>query len=239
MPTRGTEPYIDSPRDLDDAVDLLCNLDDPVRRACYQAVRGAAEPLTRAAVAESVGISTGLAAFHLDKLVDVGFLDAEYARTSGRGRGGGRPAKRYRPSSLAVEITVPPRRYDVVGMILAESISTGASREDVSRRVGAEIGAAHRRRGRRARNGVLEALADLGFEPFVDGAVIVQRNCPFSAVQRVAPEVVCGLNRDVTEGIITGAGATDDITVELAPAAGRCCVLLHAVSTLRRQPAGP
>ena len=45
-------------------------------RALYAYVRSAAAPVTREAAAEAVGISRKLAAFHLDKLVEAGLLEA-------------------------------------------------------------------------------------------------------------------------------------------------------------------
>jgi predicted ArsR family transcriptional regulator len=217
---------MESSRDLGQVVQLLCTLDDGVRRACYQRVRHATGPITRADVAASVGITTRLAAFHLDKLVDVGLLEADYLRTSGRGRGGGRPAKRYRPSEVTLDVTIPPRRYDVIGIVLAEA-ACGADRAEVGERVGREIGRS--RPHGTARDRIIGGLTTLGFEPndSID-ATIVQRNCPFAAVQRVAPQLVCDVNYSVVRGLLDSVGAASSHRAELAPSAGRCCVLIHA-----------
>jgi predicted ArsR family transcriptional regulator len=213
---------VESTSAFDDAVDLLCALDDEVRRACYQHVRRADAPLTRAEVAAAVGIAVGLAAFHLDKLVAVGLLDADYGGTPGRG--GGRPAKRYRPSVVALEVTLPPRRYDVLARILAEAADTGESRHAVARRTGVEAGRAHRRGSREAR--LREALAELGFEPADTDAAIVQRNCPFAAAQQVAPPLVCEVNRAIVDGVLDAVDAAASRRSVLDPAPGRCCVLI-------------
>lgn len=106
----------------------LCTLDEPTRRSVYQAVRRS-PPASRAQVADVVGISVSLAAFHLDTLVDAGLLRASYARPPGRGGpGAGRPAKWYRPSDVAIEVSAPPRRYDVLGAILADAAHRGSYR---------------------------------------------------------------------------------------------------------------
>ena len=54
--------------DLNETIVRLCVLDDPARWAAYVAVRTAGRPLARAEVADEVGISVRLAAFHLEKL---------------------------------------------------------------------------------------------------------------------------------------------------------------------------
>ena len=105
--------------DLNETVVRLCVLDDPARWAAYVAVRTAGRPLTRAEVADEVGISVKLAAFHLEKLLSEGFLEATYERGEGSA-GVGHPAKRYRPSGLELEVSIPPRRYDLAAEILAD-----------------------------------------------------------------------------------------------------------------------
>lgn len=213
---------MDPARTLEEAVDLLCALDDGVRRACYLQVREAGAPVTRAEVAAAVGIAVGLAAFHLDKLVEVGLLDADYGGTPGRA--GGRPAKRYQPSAVALEVALPPRRYDVLARVLAEAADTGASRQEIGHRVGAEVGRAHRHGTGTAR--LREALGELGFEPSGGGDGIVQRNCPFAAAQRVAPLLVCQVNHAIVEGLLEALDAGGSHRAVLDPAAGRCCVLI-------------
>ena len=89
--------------------------------------------------------------FHLDKLVDAGLLEVEFRRLTGRtGPGAGRPAKLYRRSAQEVALSVPPRRYDVAGEVLAEAV-VRAVRESLpiaeavrvaARRTGRELAAA-------------------------------------------------------------------------------------------------
>jgi predicted ArsR family transcriptional regulator len=112
--------------ELNETVVRLCVLDDPARWAAYAAVRTAGRPLTRAEVASEVGISAKLAAFHLEKLLSEGFLEATYERHEGSG-GVGHPAKRYRPTDLELEVSIPPRRYDLAAEILAEALEADSS----------------------------------------------------------------------------------------------------------------
>ena len=107
--------------DLNETIVRLCVLDDPARWAAYLAVRTAGRPLSRADVADEVGISVRLAAFHLEKLLAEGFLEGTYERDEGS-IGVGHPAKRYRPTGLELEVSIPPRRYDLAADILAEAL---------------------------------------------------------------------------------------------------------------------
>lgn len=214
-------------RNLDDAVQLVCLLEDDVRRSCYQFVRHADQPATRVEVAEAVGISVRLAAFHLDKLVDARLLDADYRRPPGRGRGGGRPAKRYRTSGTAIELSLPPRRYDLIATVLAESTATGEDPRVVARRAGTDlVGHLHQRSPTRR---VHAALAEVGFEPAARAGDTVQRNCPFRAAQRAAPRVVCELNHALVEGILDAAG--DARNAVFSPDDSRCCIVIAAPHT--------
>ena len=51
-------------------------LADDLRRRMYEFIRRADGPVSRDEAAAAVGISRKLAAFHLDKLVDAGLLEA-------------------------------------------------------------------------------------------------------------------------------------------------------------------
>src|SRR5204863_6239592 len=125
--------------------------------------------------ASAVGISRGLAAFHLDRLVEGGLLTAEFRRLSGRtGPGAGRPAKLYRVSEARVHVSFPETRYDVAGSVLVRSLAEpglgaggpDAVRENAERR-GRELG---RELSRVVGGGAdlaraERALAELGFHP--------------------------------------------------------------------------
>ena len=88
------------PRELE----AMAALREPTRRRLYQFVERQVEAVSRDEAAAEVGISRALAAFHLDKLVELGLLRAEYRRLSGRsGPGAGRTSKLY----CAPEISSP------------------------------------------------------------------------------------------------------------------------------------
>jgi predicted ArsR family transcriptional regulator len=214
-----------------EAVQLLT---EPTRRVIYDAVRAARHPVTREEVATEAGVSKSLAAFHLDLLADRGLLEVDYARPPGRtGPGAGRPAKRYRAVPLEFDVSVPPRRYDVVARVLARAVAeSGASSAadralDVAREEGEEIGRLRRPARKlsadRSLDAAAETLAELGYEPEREGACVRLRNCPFHAVVDVAPALVCGLNDALIDGILTGLGSTG-VSAALDGAPPDCCV---------------
>src|SRR6266508_2749244 len=85
-----------NPANLDQELTGLAGLGDPLRRALYRHLAERGVPVSRDDAALAVGISRPLAAYHLDKLIDDGLLEARYQRRSGRrGPGAGRPAKHY------------------------------------------------------------------------------------------------------------------------------------------------
>src|SRR5512132_3767270 len=90
-----------------DALAMLAALDDPVRRTLYRFARQQGRPVTREEAAAEAGISRKLAAFHLDKLVDVGLLDARYQAPPDRRQRVGRAPKVYQPSAVEVRVSIP------------------------------------------------------------------------------------------------------------------------------------
>ena len=63
---------------------LVAALGDGTRRRVFFTVREACGLVGKDEVAEGVGITRRLAGFHLDKLVEQGFLRAEFQRRTGR-----------------------------------------------------------------------------------------------------------------------------------------------------------
>jgi predicted ArsR family transcriptional regulator len=80
---------------MDDAqVAAVAALADPMRRRAYDMVCSSETAVSRDEAASALGIGRTLAAFHLDKLADLGLLEVAFARRTGRsGPGAGRPAK--------------------------------------------------------------------------------------------------------------------------------------------------
>ena len=222
--------------------EAVAALADPLRRRLYELVRSAGHPVSRDQAAEGTGISRSLAAFHLDKLVDRGLLTFEYARLEGRsGPGAGRPSKMYSPSGMEVEVSIPERQYSVIGKLLVDSILAEPGQSERAgvaanvaaqegRRIGEEVRKALRMRPpgtERALAAAADILRDRGYEPYAgESGSLRLRSCPFHAIARHAPELVCRMNREFIEGIVRGIG-NETVEAALEPAPGQCCVVLR------------
>jgi predicted ArsR family transcriptional regulator len=220
-------------------VAAIAALDDDVRGALYACVRGADEPVTRESAAQAVGISRKLAAFHLDKLVDAGLLEAGTGPRTGPRVG--RAPKVYSPARETVAVCVPPRDLGLLARVLLDALvsrSTAESGTAAAARVAAEHGrqrgADERDRLRPGRLGAERAvtitsrlLAEQGFEPHRAAETVRLRNCPFHPLAAERPDVVCGLNRAFVQGLLTGLQAEHAVEPVLAPRPGECCVELR------------
>jgi predicted ArsR family transcriptional regulator len=203
----------------------MAALVDPVRRSLYDYVRRQDHPVTREEAADARAVSRNLAAFHLDKLVEVGLLRSRYEAPRNQPRGRGRTPKVYEPAG-GLEVSVPERRYELVGRILADAMADNQG--DAGQAALAEAERHGRRLGEAARYqsegeiGIL--LAELGFEPRPGppGRIVLD-NCPFHALAVRQPALICGLNRAFVEGLLAGLGATG-LAARLAPRPDACCV---------------
>ena len=220
-------------------IEAVALLDEPARRALYDAVVGASQPLSRDGAASAAGVSRALAAFHLDKLVGAGLLDVEYRRLSGRsGPGAGRPSKLYRRGSREVGVSLPDRHYEVPAELLATTLeqlagpTPPAALRSTAHDLGHGIGAAARQRGgsrpsrRRLRAALEETLEARGYEPAeTPSGEIRFANCPFHALVEDHRDLVCGMNLALADGILDGLG-DDRLSARLDPRPGQCCVAI-------------
>lgn len=218
-------------------------LEDDLRRRMYLFIRNSGRPVARDEAAAEVGISRKLAAFHLDKMVEKGLLATHYARPPGRsGPGAGRSAKYYEPSQEQLDVSLPPRSYDIVGAILVDAIVASDNKQPAretalttafatGRSLGEQVRSKQRvkRAGSgRAMNVAEQVLEEHGYEPYRDdeGAIRL-RNCPFHELSQRSPDLVCGLNRAFIDGLLRGLG-NESVRAELDPQPGGCCVRLDA-----------
>ncbi len=181
-----------------------------------------------------------MAAFHLDKLVEGGLLEASFRRLSGRGGpGAGRPAKLYRRSPRQYEVSLPPRNYELAAQLLAQVMdedmdrSARSSLNQAGRRFGQDVGRRIRSelRSRSSRVKKLAALSRAlersGYEPYEHGSQVRLRNCPFQALAQSHRDLVCGMNLALMEGVVAGMEAGHlQARTEATP--GQCCVILEA-----------
>jgi predicted ArsR family transcriptional regulator len=227
--------------DLDARLDRVAALGEPLRRALYRFVAAQTEPVTREQAAAGVGVATYTAKFHLDRLVDDGLLEAGYRRPPGRGGpGAGRPAKIYRRSDTDIEVSLPERRYDLAGRLLAKAVAQAERTEtpisdtlrsvaaDAGRAVGAQAAPDRRRRvpQKAFEAAIFDVLGADGYEPRPERDGFVLTNCPFHALALEETELVCGMNLAYLQGVLDGLGVTS-LDAKLDPAEGRCCVRLQ------------
>ncbi|MGE5597366.1 MAG: helix-turn-helix transcriptional regulator [Hyphomicrobiales bacterium] len=221
---------------FDDRLTSLAALGEPVRRALYRYVVSADRPVSRDQAAEALAVPRHVAKFHLDRLEDDGLLEAEFRRPPGRsGPGAGRPAKVYRRSAREVAVSLPDRRYDLAGRIMAAAISSaeregtpvGTALREAAAAFGRELAEGARTDASRAGGSLLETarqvLADYGYEPRGDAAGLTLANCPFHALAQDYTDLVCGMNLDLLRGFLEGLNAPE-LEARLDPAPGRCCV---------------
>jgi predicted ArsR family transcriptional regulator len=217
-----------------DGIGTVAVLADPVRRRLYDAVSSVPGPVGREEAARLASVPLHSARFHLDKLVDAGLLQVSYARLTGRsGPGAGRPAKLYRRSAAEVAVSLPPRRYDLVGDVLASALERTLDGGDVADALrheaqarGRATGAAYHRAGDDL-DRAAEVLAGAGYEPRREEGEVCLSNCPFDALASDHTALVCGVNLDFVSGVLDGLGCAS-ARARLQPDPEHCCVRIAA-----------
>jgi predicted ArsR family transcriptional regulator len=224
-----------------DPLEAVALLEEPNRRRLYELATVSREPISRDEAAAQLGISRELAAFHLERLLDAGLLEAEYKRRGGRtGPGAGRPAKWYRRSNRDLSVSFPTRHYDVAAELLATALdrldapSSAEAVAAVARELGSQVGVeARRSAGRRpGRRRLAMALLDLlrgsGYVPEVDeqSGAICLRNCPYHNLVQRHRTLTCGMNLAWADGVADALGDSG-LRPELAPRSGYCCVVFQ------------
>ncbi|MGS2644692.1 helix-turn-helix transcriptional regulator [Streptosporangium sp. LJ11] len=202
-----------------DDLDTVAVLHDPVRRAVYDYVASRGQDVGRNEAAEAVGVQRTLAAFHLDRLVEAGLLEAGFRRLTERtGPGSGRPAKVYRRAPGEWQVSVPARDYRTLALVLAEAVELlgGDERaEQAARRAGA----------RSAGEGedLAGVLRRRGYEPYEEDGRMRLRNCPFHVPAEEHPLLVCSMNLELCRGLLDALGR-DASAASMDPRPGECCV---------------
>jgi len=214
--------------ELERQIAAIATLHEPVRRGLYLYVARRRRDVGRDEAARALRISRALAAFHLDKLVRQGLLETSYRRLTGRrGPGAGRPAKLYRRSAHQLDLTLPRRRYELAGRMLAQALTEARSPAAVR----ALRRAARGRRGAGTARGPLARLLGVlewcGFEPARSNGSVHLANCPFAALANQSRALVCGMNLALLEGVLQGVQARGMRAV-LDPQPPSCCVVLRS-----------
>lgn len=209
----------------------ISTLDDKVRRELYIYVSAQASPVGREQAAKALGIPLHQAKFHLDRLEEVGLLESEYVRLTGRsGPGAGRPAKVYRRRTEEIAVSLPGREYALAGELMATAIDEAVNQGTP---VAEALGRAARNRGTEIGTAATDSgtplqiaagtLDSYGYEPRIDNGEVVMANCPFHALAKTHTQLVCEMNLALLDGLCERVGG---LTAVLQPGEGRCCVVL-------------
>jgi predicted ArsR family transcriptional regulator len=207
-------------------------LAEPARRSLYLYVAEQPDPVSREQAASACELPLHSAKFHLDRLVDEGLLDVTYRRLTGRtGPGAGRTSKLYQRSNREVSVSLPERRYELVGDILAaavdrstaEGVSVRDAVEEVAALRGRALAEAAETNGGTDLERSSRVLGENGYEPRLTDGDVCLANCPFDRLAREHTELVCGMNVALVGGVLDGLGC-ESLEAVLEPAPGLCCV---------------
>jgi len=230
---------------------------DATRRQIYLFAREG-EGVTAGEVAKRFALHANVARHHLDKLAAGGYLEVTLDHSP---TGAGRPSKRYRSSSRAAVLEVPPRPDELMVTLLVRALGMldPAVAEKMAEEVGEEYGrslAAHmapgesQRSSRAAMLAVADALTAHGFAAHAETRqaqmTIVRDHCPFGEVASEHP-VLCAVDRGMVQGLMAGL-CGDAIPVQLssralgdescASVAGEVAQLDPPVAGAARRPGG-
>ncbi|GAA4256664.1 helix-turn-helix domain-containing protein [Dactylosporangium darangshiense] len=184
------------------------------RRRVLDALRAAAGPLDARELAAATGLHANTVRFHLDVLARAGFVTESAAPVGGRGR----PRITYSSATPAAG-----GGYELLAEILAAGIEAGGGAEPAGR-AWAEGAPAQGFDDAEARTMAL--FTELGFDPrrAGDGGIELHA-CPFLAVARRHPGVVCNVHLGLLRATVEGAA---DATLTPFARPGVCLARLSA-----------
>jgi predicted ArsR family transcriptional regulator len=199
-------------------------------------VRSHPDGLRAAEVAAEFSLHPNVARHHLEKLASGGYLLVELSRNESAGR----PSKIYRAASVETNLNFPPRRDDLLGILLARALErlprdeAKALAEEVGYEYGIvlasqmEPGEGHRS-VKAAVASVADALTAHGFAAHAearDGSLtLVSEHCPFGEAAQRYPHVLCAVDTGMVRGMLEGLyGATQPHIEESRPDGDRHCV---------------
>lgn len=208
---------------------------DPTRRGIYLYVRDH-DGVRAAEVAVQFDLHPNVARHHLEKLAAGGYMNVELAKHESAGR----PSKVYRAASADTHLSFPPRRDDLLGMLLARALDRLPASEahDLAEEVGYEYGRAIAHRmdpseGQRSFKAAVATVADAltahGFAAHAeasDGRLqLVHEHCPFGEAAQQYPHVLCAVDTGMIRGMLEGLyGETQPTITESRPGGDMHCV---------------
>lgn len=191
---------------------VLKALADDTRYAVYRELASSTAALSAQDLADLLGVHANTIRLHLERLKDVGLIDAEAIHRGTVGR----PQHLYFLASGAPGLGFdPPAHALLAGLLAALSERIGADSNDATdtgHAWGVEAG--RRTRSKSCLPALESELSRLGFEPALepgDGtsegkARIEFLHCPFRELAEAYPELVCNLHRGLCEGVVDQVG---------------------------------
>lgn len=198
-------------------LDLLKTLGDNTRYAIYLEIARSPRPLATAEIAETLGLHPNTVRPHLERMREVGLLDA---RPDSRGAVG-RPQHLYSLTPDAPSLGLEPPVFPMMARMLVDLVADAGL-------AGEPVIAAGRAQGRRLahRTAATSKALDPGRPPCVEAAVAVHTalgfdpavvtdgrsttiafgHCPFGELARSNPDLVCALHRGIVEGVAEDLG---------------------------------
>jgi predicted ArsR family transcriptional regulator len=209
---------------------------DPTRRDIYLYVRAHPEGVKAADVADEFALHPNVARHHLEKLAAGGYLNVALARHESAGR----PSKVYCAIANDTQLSFPPRRDDLLGMLLARALGRlpEAEARTLAEEVGYEYGRAlatrmdpseTQRSFKAAVSSVADALTAHGFAAHAEsrGKVLelVHEHCPFGEAAQRYPHVLCAVDTGMIRGMLEGLyGETQPTITASRPDGDAHCV---------------
>ncbi len=208
---------------------------DPTRRDIYLYVRRH-DGVRAAEVAEHFSLHANVARHHLEKLAAGGYVTVDLARHESAGR----PSKIYRGAAADTRLSFPPRRDDLLGLLLARALErlpvdeAKALAEDVGYEYGRSIAkrmdpSESHRSFKAAVASVADALTAHGFAAHTEassgGLALIHEHCPFGEAAQQYPHVLCAVDTGMIRGMLEGLyGATQPMIMESRASGDDHCV---------------
>jgi len=188
-------------------------LAQPTRARLFALLGSLHRPAPTEELAERVGLHPNGVRVHLERLAEDGLVTRDRER-----RARGRPRDAWSINPDAQPGGDPPTAYAELARWLIRTLLTVHARTRDVEAVGREIGRALPvgDGDAPAEQRFHDVLATLGFqperEPSADRLTYRLRNCPYRAVVRERQQLICGLHRGVTRGLLDSIDAKTKLT---------------------------
>lgn len=197
-------------------LDLLKTLGDNTRYAIYLELARSPRPLATAEIADTLGLHPNTVRPHLERMRDVGLLDARPDASGAVGR----PQNLYTLAADAPSLGLEPPVFPMLARMLLDLAADAGLGGDV-------VVAAGRDQGRRLAHAATRAedattprrpcvdaavrmLDELGFDPatVADGTAttVAFGHCPFADLAQSNPDLVCALHHGLLAGFVDESG---------------------------------